>query len=373
MNEYLDIKNKAIEDSKSMNFEGMSGTEKEQLALSKVKELEEGLNITAQMVYTANLLIPDDEEFLKNYSENKSVKSLAQKYGYSDFIINTKIEELKDRINAMEDQKEGESNMEEFNMEAPKFEEKPLTEEIVPEEVTNNNLSMESFDLKPNEEVAGQKSSNLQETVDALADLGSVFKANNNQEETISNLNETIDELRQEKENLIQSNKDKDAEINLKEETIEEFKRAKADLEDELAKRDETIKDLNEENANKDKTIRNLEEDNSKKDSKIEELNNKNEEQTKEINILNATINEKDAIIADRDETIENNVMQFDTLNKKFLILRDENEAKDRTIREQQKTIADLENVKADYTQLVSTIKEFAASKSDQNGPRLAA
>ena len=54
-------------------------------------------------------------------------------------------------------------------------------------------------------------------------------------------------------------------------ETIEEFKRAKADLEDELAKRDETIKDLNEENANKDKTIRNLEEDNSKKDNKIEE------------------------------------------------------------------------------------------------------
>ena len=159
MNEYLDIKNKAIEDSKSMNFEGMSGNEKEQLALSKVKELEDGLNITAQMVYTANLLIPDDEEFLKKYSENESVKSLAQ-YGYSEFIINTKIEELKDRINAMEGQKEGESNMEELNIETPIFGEQPLTEEIVPEEVTNNNnMSMESFDLKPNEEVAGQKSS----------------------------------------------------------------------------------------------------------------------------------------------------------------------------------------------------------------------
>ena len=373
MDEYLDIKNKAIEDSKNMNFEGMSAEQKEEEALRRVKEME-NIDIKLQMIYAANFLIPDDEEFLKNFSEDKSVRSLAQKYGYSDFIISTKIRELKDRIDAMEAQEpkiEGDSNMEELNMEMPELQQ--MNNEMVTMETPDNGLSMESYDLKPNEEVAGQKSSNLQETVDALANLGSVFKANNNQEETIANLNDTIEELKNEKEELIQSNKDKDASINSLEEDIEEFKRAKSDLEDELAKRDETIKDLNEENANKDKTIKNLEEDNNRKDSKIEELRNINEEQDKEINSLNARLSEKDAIIAERDETIENNVIQFDTLNKKFLILRDENEAKDRKIREQEENIAELENVKADYTQLVSTIKEFAASKTEQSGPRLAA
>lgn len=378
MNEYLDIKNQAIEDSKSMNFEGMTGEQKQKAALLKLKENEniDNLDVKSQMVYVANLLIPDDEQFLKDFSEDRSIKNLAQKYGYSDFVINTKVTELKDEIDKLETKEEvevaeptkeekeeikGDNNMEELSIETPQVEQE------------NNTISMESFDLKPNEEVTGQKSSNLQETVDMLAALGSAFKTKSAQEETIDDQEKTIKELNDRIKNLEDTVKGKDDEIDSLKETIEEFTKAKRDLEEEVAKRDETIEEQEEELASDKKQINDLNETINKKDDKIASQEEVITSKDKEIDGYKTTIQEKDAMIADRDEKIEDNVIQFDTLSKKYAILKDENEAKDRKIKEQDEYIGELEGVKADYIQLASAIKEFTASKSEQNGPRLAA
>ncbi len=361
MEEYLDIKNQAIEDSKSMNFEGMDNSSKLNAALVKLKDKQiEGTK--AQMVYVSNLLIPDDEEFLKSFREDKSIKNLASKYSVPDYVINIKVSGLQDKIDAMQEKpaieevklEEGENNMEEFNF---------VENNVAP--------SIEPFELKPvtsmedvQENVSSQ-SVQKKETVDALEKVSLLLKKSGNQEGEISSLNKEIEELEAEKEELENSNKGKDDEIANLKELNEKLEKTNSDLEEENNKKASKIESLNEDIDGLTKKNNDLEEENSKKDTKIEDLNKNVEDLEKEVSNLNDIIDEKDKNIEDLGKENENKIITIDSLRSQLAIATNENA-------QLRKEISTLETYKNDYDKIMSYLNQNL-SKEESNGPRLAA
>ena len=216
MVEYLDIKNEAIKDSKNISFEGMDNSAKLNTALIKLKE-KDIPNTKGQMVYVSNLLIPDDEEFLSTYfTEDKSIKSLAAKYGVPDYVVNTKIMGLQEEIDKKNNKEEVivPPQVEETVIEEQPVEEKeevvveptPI-ETVVEETVVEEQPVIEEVPVQENNFV---QTDNIQkqETKDIISDLDMFFKKSGSQEEQINNLNNQIQALNDEITRLQQQNQE---------------------------------------------------------------------------------------------------------------------------------------------------------------------
>ena len=266
MEEYLNIKEQAIIDSKDISFEGMDNSTKLNTALVKLKE-KDIPNTKGQMVYVSNLLIPDDDKFLKDYENDKSIKSLAGKYGVPDYVINIKVLGIQDKLNKQE----------------PIKEEQPITTEIVPEEITE-------LDQNP------QK----RETIEAITGLEMFFKKAENQEEELQSLRRQVEDLKK-------SNDKKDETINSLNEEVENTKKEKEEIETDLRKKNQSITDLN-------KTIEGLEKE---VDNLTDTLQQKNEEVDK-LNITNESLKKQITSVQSENESLKEKTTSLETYKNDY-------------------------------------------------------
>ena len=266
MEEYLNIKEQAVLDSKEISFEGMDNSTKLNAALVKLKE-KDIPNTKGQMVYVSNLLIPDDEEFLNNYKNDKSIKSLAGKYGVPDYVINIKVLGIQDKLNKQDSIKE----------------ENTITEDIVPEEIAE-------IDQNPQKK----------ETIEAITGLEMFFKKAENQEEELESLRKQVDDLKKSNDELNKKN-------NSLNDDIENAKKEKEELELDIRKKNQTIEDLN-------KTVEGLEKE---VDNLTDTLQQKNEEVDK-LNITNESLKKQITSVQNENESLKEKTTSLETYKNDY-------------------------------------------------------
>ena len=181
-----------------------------------------------KQIFRANILIPDDEEFYKSYSENKNIRNLMKKYAVNIEDVMSKITELNIYGKYIE---ENDEPLEEKAKLSPK-EAEDLLDEIDSLSNTLTNLDLTSVDVKQEikePEVSNEKPATfikeeikekieeninpddlLDESFDDISKAisGFVVDFNNNKEEMkrkekeISSLNEEVKKLSSENDKL---------------------------------------------------------------------------------------------------------------------------------------------------------------------------
>lgn len=219
---FMALKNASIEDSIK---------EKEEFLEAVLDKLDidfapNTMGKEEKVVFRANLLIPDDEEFLENYNNDKNVRFLANKYGVSAEDVINKIFEL----NKYNDSEDNDTN---------------FVDEIVKQTKTKKTYTEEPKVKKHSKKIDEEEDFNG--VLDAVTDFTSNYKnleaENTKLEKQIDTLNDKLDKSTEDALNL---SKELDI-VKTKNDTlnsdVKTYKENSESLKDELKESKSTLKE----------------------------------------------------------------------------------------------------------------------------------
>lgn len=222
MQDYLAVKKQANEDRKKIDFEGKNANVKYQIAFNRVNELNYKNNWSKNF-YIANLLVFDDEEFLKIYEECGNDQALcAEKLGVLVGVVKSKMLGIKsfgvfkeEELNKVDDVVSEEKAEETNDSVEEKIDELDQEDIIVPK-----NLEAQKIDTSHQEEEYSI-SSVEENTIASIAKINRLFNENESKDEMINKQSGIIDNLNEKIVLLEEENKDKKKIIEEKDKEIE--------------------------------------------------------------------------------------------------------------------------------------------------------
>lgn len=215
-----------------------------------------------KQMFRANILIPDDKEFFKSYSEDKNIRNLMNKYAVSIEDIMSKITELNiygKYIDDMDEEPEGSSDEPTFVDEMVKI--SPKEAESLLDEIDNLSSVMEDLDL---DNAPKEVKPELLKPEDPINEEST--------EENDSELNsESFDDITNAVSSFVNKYEGMQSEIDAKDDKIRK-------LQLEIEKLDKISSEASVERENINNELSNLKEENAKYRAEVERLQSQNKE-----------------------------------------------------------------------------------------------
>ena len=215
-----------------------------------------------KQMFRANILIPDDKEFFKSYSEDKNIRNLMNKYAVSIEDIMSKITELNiygKYIDDMDEDDEESSDEPTFVDEMIKI--SPKEAESLLDEIDNLSSVMEDLDLDNAPKEVKPELLKLEEPI--------------NEESTEENdsevTDESFDDITKAVSNFVNKYEGMQSEIDAKDDKIRK-------LQLEIEKLDKINNESSTERENINNELSNLKEENTKYHAEVERLQSRNKE-----------------------------------------------------------------------------------------------
>lgn len=215
-----------------------------------------------KQMFRANILIPDDKEFFKSYSEDKNIRNLMNKYAVSIEDIMSKITELniyEKYIDDMDEEPEESSDEPTFVDEMIKI--SPKEAESLLDEIDNLSSVMEDLDLDNAPKEVKPELLKPEEPI--------------NEESTEENdsevTDESFDDITKAVSNFVNKYEGMQSEIDAKDDKIRK-------LQLEIEKLDKINNESSTERENINNELSNLKEENTKYHAEVERLQSRNKE-----------------------------------------------------------------------------------------------
>lgn len=194
-NEYIELKKQVLRDVEEYKIKDATPADRIKIASERIKELSFN-NDEMEKIYVANILMPDDDEFQKDYYEcDKTTNIYSERYKVPQGFVYARVFEINKYGKYL---KTGEKDMESFV------------------EIINEEPGAISTDVDGEHTVEA-------DTAKALAKINTLFLENDSKTETIGKQEDTIESLNTKVSELEEKNTAQSKEIDAKNEQIKKL------------------------------------------------------------------------------------------------------------------------------------------------------
>lgn len=214
-----------------------------------------------KQMFRANILIPDDKDFFKSYSEDKNIRNLMNKYAVNIEDIMSKITELNIYGKYLDDVEEEPESFEEPTFVDEMIKISPKEAESLLDEIDNLSSVMEDLDL--NTEPVEEKPELLK------PEKSEIYAEETTDEESFEDITDIVSNFVDKYENMQEEMDSKDEKIRKLQLEIEKLDKINSETSTERESLNRKMNDLKEENAKYREEIARLQSQNSKLETKI--------------------------------------------------------------------------------------------------------
>ena len=214
-----------------------------------------------KQMFRANILIPDDKDFFKSYSEDKNIRNLMNKYAVNIEDIMSKITELNIYGKYLDDVEEEPESFEEPTFVDEMIKISPKEAESLLDEIDNLSSVMEDLDL--NTEPVEEKPELLK------PEKSEIYAEETTDEESFEDITDIVSNFVDKYENMQEEMDSKDEKIRKLQLEIEKLDKINSETSTERESLNRKMNDLKEENAKYREEIARLQSQNNKLETKV--------------------------------------------------------------------------------------------------------
>ena len=214
-----------------------------------------------KQMFRANILIPDDKDFFKSYSEDKNIRNLMNKYAVNIEDIMSKITELNIYGKYLDDVEEEPESFEEPTFVDEMIKISPKEAESLLDEIDNLSSVMEDLDL--NTEPVEEKPELLK------PEKPEIYAEETTDEESFEDITDIVSNFVDKYENMQEEMDSKDEKIRKLQLEIEKLDKINSETSTERESLNRKMNDLKEENAKYREEIARLQSQNNKLETKV--------------------------------------------------------------------------------------------------------
>lgn len=214
-----------------------------------------------KQMFRANILIPDDKDFFKSYSEDKNIRNLMNKYAVNIEDIMSKITELNIYGKYLDDVEEESESFEEPTFVDEMIKISPKEAESLLDEIDNLSSVMEDLDL--NTEPVEEKPELLK------PEKSEIYTEETTDDESFEDITDVVSNFVDKYENMQEEMDSKDEKIRKLQLEIEKLDKINSETSTERESLNRKINDLKEENDKYREEIARLQSQNNKLETKV--------------------------------------------------------------------------------------------------------